>query len=85
MGAAFCACVAGLGMAQSANMRGPGDNAHAESFFHSLKAELTRGVTFASEHTLRTELPRYMRYDNTIRLHSGLAYLSPLAFERQVA
>lgn len=85
MGAAFCACVAGLGMDQSANVRGPGDNAHAESFFHSLKAELTRGVTFASEHTLRTALRRYMRYYNTIRLHSGLAYLSPLAFERHVA
>jgi len=68
-------------MDQSANVRGPGDNAHAESFFHSLKAELTRGVTFASEHTLRTELRRYMRYYNTIRLHSGLAYLSPLAFQ----
>jgi transposase InsO family protein len=59
----------------SANVSGPGDNAHAESFFHSLKAELT----------LRTALTRYMRYYNTIRLHSGLAYLSPLAFERRVA
>jgi transposase InsO family protein len=26
-----------------------------------------------------------MRYYNTIRLHSGLAYLSPLAFERRAA
>lgn len=85
MGAAYCACVAGLGMEQSASVRGPGDNAHAESFFHSLKAELTRGVTFASEHALRMELRRYMRYYNTVRLHSGLAYLSPLAFERRVA
>ena len=85
MGAAFCACVAGLGMQQSASVRGPSDNAHAESFFHSLKAELTRGVTFASEHALRTELHRYIRYYNTVRLHSGLAYLSPLAFERHVA
>jgi putative transposase len=85
MGAAFCACAAELGMEQSASVRGPGDNAHAESFFHSLKAELTRGVTFPSEHALRTELRRYMRYYNTVRLHSGLAYLSPLAFERLVA
>ena len=66
MGAAFCACAAGLGMQQSASARGPSDNAHAESFFHSLKAELTRGVTFASEHALRTELHRYMRYYNTV-------------------
>ena len=85
MGAAFCACVAGLGMQQSASVRGPSDTAHAESFFHSLKAELTRGVTFASEHALRTELHRYIRYYNTVRLDSGLAYLSPLAFERYVA
>ena len=85
MGAAFCATVARLGMQQSANVSGPGDNAHAESFFHSLKAELTRGVTFLSERALRTELTTYMRYYNTIRLHSGLQYLSPLAFERRAA
>jgi transposase InsO family protein len=84
MGAPFCATVARLGMLQSANVSGPGDNAHAESFFHSLKAELTRGVTFPSERALRTALTGYMRY-NTIRLHSGLAYLSPLAFERRAA
>lgn len=85
MGAAFCATVACLGMQQSANVSGPGDNAHAESFFHSLKAELTRGVTFLSERALRMELTTYMRYYNTIRLHSGLQYLSPLAFERRAA
>jgi transposase InsO family protein len=38
-----------LGVLQSASVRGPGDNAHAESFFHSLKAELTRGVTYDSQ------------------------------------
>jgi len=85
MGAAFCATVADLGMQQSANVSGPGDNAHAESFFHSLKAELTRGVLFPSERVLHTAINAYMRYYNTIRLHSGLSYLSPLAFERRVA
>ena len=85
MGAAFCATVARLGMQQSANANGPGDNAHAESFFHSLKAELTRGVVFPTERRLRTAITAYMRYYNTIRLHSGLAYLSPLAFERRAA
>jgi putative transposase len=85
MGVAFCATVARLGMQQSANVSGPGDNAHAESFFHSLKAELTRGVTFSTERALRTALTTYMRYYNTIRLHSGLSYLSPLAFERRAA
>ena len=85
MGASFCAAVTRLGMQQSANVRGPGDNAYAESFFHSLKAELTRGVVFPTERTLRTQLAQYIRYYNTIRLHSGLAYLSPLAFEARLA
>ena len=85
MGAAFCATVARLGMQQSANASGPGDNAHAESFFHSFKAELTRGAFFSTERLLRTAIDAYMRYYNTIRLHSGLAYLSPLAFERRAA
>lgn len=43
----WTATVTRLGMQQSATVGGPGDNAHAESFFHSLKAELTRGVTHA--------------------------------------
>jgi putative transposase len=85
IGAPFCETGARLGMLQSANVRGPGDNAHAECFFHSLKAELTRGATFQSEHVLRRELAGYMRYYNTSRLHSAIAYLSPLAFERRAA
>ena len=97
-GAPFCAQVTALAMLQSANVRGPGDNAHAESFFHSLKAELTRGVVVLSERVLRRQLQRYMLYYNTIRqlqrymlyyntirLHSSLAYVSPLAFEQQLA
>jgi len=28
---------------------------------------------------------RYIRYYNTIRVHSGFDYQSPLAFERQAA
>jgi transposase InsO family protein len=56
-----------------------------ESFFHSLKAELTRGVVFPTEPALRTALRRYIRYYNTTRLHSGLNYVSPVAFERCAA
>ena len=85
MGAPFCTHVARLGFAQSASVRGPGDNAHMESFFHSLKAELTRGIVFTDERQLRTALQQYMRYYNTTRLHSSLAYRSPLAFEQQTA
>jgi putative transposase len=85
MGAPFCAHVARLGFVQSASVRGPGDNAHMESFFHSLKAELTRGAVFADEGQLRRVLCQYMRYYNTTRLHSSLSYRSPLAFEQQTA
>ena len=85
MGAPFRLLLAQLGVLQSASVRGPGDNAHAESFFHTLKAELTRGVTYASHAELHQALHSYMRYYNTIRLHSALAYRSPLAFEQQAA
>lgn len=85
MGALFCAFVARRGLQQSANVRGPGDNAYAESFFHSLKAELTRGTTFLTDHVLRTALDSYLRYYNARRLHSALGYQSPIAFERHAA
>jgi putative transposase len=85
MGAPFCALVARLGLQQSASARGPGDNPHAESFFHSLKAELTRGTAFATERQLRAALRGYIRYYNAVRLHSGLGYAAPLDFEQRVA
>ena len=85
MGAPFCAQVVQLGLLQSASARGPGDNAHAESFFHSLKAELTRGITFPTDRALHRALRTYMHYYNATRLHSSLGYLSPLAFEQRAA
>jgi transposase InsO family protein len=85
MGTSFCAFVARHGLQQSANVRGPGDNAYAESFFHSLKAELTRGTTFRTDHALRGALDTYLRYYNSDRMHSALGYQSPIAFERHAA
>ena len=85
MGAAFCAFVARHRLRQSASVRGPSDNARAESFFHSLKAELTRGAVFLTELALRRALIRYIRYYNVRRLHSALGYRSPIAFERRAA
>ncbi len=60
------------------------DNAHMESFFHTLKAEVIRGTAFRTAHELRRVLRAYMRYYNHARLHSGLAYRSPVAFEREL-
>ena len=85
MGAAFCAFVARHRLRQSASVRGPSDNARAESFFHSLKTELTRGASFPTETALRRALSRYIQYYNTQRLHSALGYRSPVAFERRAA
>jgi transposase InsO family protein len=41
------------------------------------------GVRFAEEAELRTLLRRYIPYYNGVRLHSGIGYSSPIAFEAQ--
>jgi len=56
-----------------------------ESFFHSLKTELTRGTPVVSDRQLRSMLDAYLRYYNARRAHSALGYQSPVAFERNAA
>jgi transposase InsO family protein len=77
--------LAALGIRQSAARRGPEDNPHMESFFHSLKAEALHGVRFATERAVRRAIARYVRYYNHRRLHSALGYQSPIDYERCVA
>ncbi len=79
--AAFRDRLVALGIRQSSAQRGPKDNAHVESFFHSLKAEVIHGARFASEVTLRRALRGYMQYYNTRRIHSALGYQSPVDYE----
>jgi transposase InsO family protein len=75
-----------LGVRQSMTRGGtPGDNAHAESFFHSLKADVVHGVEFPSDAALRSCVRRYVHYYNHRRLHSSLGYRSPVEYEQQVA
>lgn len=74
------------GARQSAARVGtPGDNAHMESFFHSLKAELIHGRRFTTEPQLRLAVQRYMQYYNHRRRHSALAYRTPATFESHAA
>ena len=59
------------------------DNAHMESFFHSMKAEWIRGRSFDSFEHLNSALGTYMRFYNRWRLHSGIDYHTPLEYERR--
>lgn len=77
--------LAACGVRQSATRRGPGDNAHMESFFHSLKAELVHGTSWDTEAALRSALRRYMHYYNHRRRHSALNYRSPVDYEAHAA
>lgn len=62
------------------------DNAHMESFFHSLKAELLHRREIASEGELIAVLAGYIdRFYNVRRLHSSLGYHSPIEFEQLVS
>lgn len=62
------------------------DNAHMESFYHSLKGELIRGRKFKTEECLRSALSSYIDgFYNRSRLHSGIGYHSPINYENRVA
>lgn len=62
------------------------DNAHRESFFHTLKAELIRGRTFQSEQDLRNALNSYInQFYNHERPQSGIGYCSPVECENMAA
>ena len=78
--------LAAVGIVQSMNRPGkPTDNAHMESFFHSLKSDVIHGQRFDSEAQLRETIRRYIVYYNRIRVHSALHYRSPIDFERMRA
>ena len=78
--------LAAVGIVQSMNRPGkPTDNAHMESFFHSLKSDVIHGEQFHSEAQLRATLERYIPYYNRTRVHSALDYRSPIDFERMRA
>lgn len=58
------------------------DNAHMESFFHSMKTEVIRGNLFKTDSKLRGTLGSYInKYYNATRIHSGINYCSPIEYE----
>jgi putative transposase len=79
---AFRRRLAALGFVQSMNRPGAiADNAHMESFFHSMKTDVVHGVRVGSDETLARLLRSYIPYYNGVRLHSGLDYHAPAAYE----
>src|SRR5262249_20214551 len=60
------------------------DNAYAESLFSRYKAELLEGGAFADVEEARLETFNYIEgYDNRIRRHSSLGYVSPEEYEQK--
>ena len=60
------------------------DNAHAESLFSRFKAELLNGSVFNGLEDAQSKVFEYIEgYDNTIRKHSSIGYLSPNQFEER--
>lgn len=70
------------------SMNRPGmvtDNAFMESFFHSMKADVIHGHTFAEDGQLLSVLRGYIPFYNRSRMHSSLNYVSPATYENQLA
>lgn len=80
---AFQKALAIHGITQSVSRPGnPYDNAVAESFFKTLKTELTKGRNYTDHEEARQEIFKYIElYYNTKRLHSSLGYMSPCDYE----
>lgn len=59
------------------------DNAVSESFFHTLKTELTHHCKFKSREEARQAIFDYIEvFYNRIRIHSAIGYLSPVDYEK---
>jgi transposase InsO family protein len=79
----YLALLKAHGIAVSMSGKGdPYDNAMMESFFSTLRAELTDLERFPTRQAARTAVFEFIEvFYNRQRLHSSLGYHSPLAFE----
>jgi putative transposase len=71
------------GIVQSMSKKGDcWDNAVAESFFHTLKTELTNHYQFNNHQEAKNVIFEYIEvFYNRIRIHSANNYLAPVEFE----
>src|ERR1700712_5389047 len=78
----FRDALTGYGITASMSRRGNcWDNACSETLFGSLKVERLHGQRFATKRAARDETIDWMLWYNRTRLHSTLAYVSPMQFE----
>ena len=60
------------------------DNAVAESFFHSMKTELSEASIYPTREIAKRAIFQYIEvYYNRFRRHSSIGYISPDMFESQ--
>lgn len=79
---AYRAIMRRQGFVQSMNRPGQmNDNAHMESFFHSLKSEYIHGKRFDTDAQLRQTLRTYFSFYNHTRIHTSLSRMPPASFE----
>ena len=72
------------GIIQSMSRKGNcWDNSVAESFFHTLKTELTHHINYTTREEAKQSIFEYIEtYYNRKRLHSANDYLAPEVFEK---
>ncbi|MGO4988488.1 IS3 family transposase, partial [Gallicola sp. Sow4_E12] len=59
-------------------------NAVAEAAFKVFKTEFVNQQLFISLEQLKIELFDYVNWNNNIRIHSSLGYLSPVAYRSKL-
>ena len=81
---AFRDVLKGYGILSSMSRRGNcWDNACSETLFGSLKVERLHGQRFVTRRQAKDETIAWLFWYNKARLHSTLAYVSPMQFESE--